>query len=620
MATSQMTDIIQHVRRVVLLADGAGLTDGQLLECFISRREEAALAALVRRHSPMVWGVCRRVLFNHHDAEDAFQATFLVLVRRAASIMPRDMVANWLYGVAYQTALKARGTVARRMRRERQVVVMPETDAEAVQPDRCHELRYLLDQELSSLPDKHRAVIVLCDLEEKTRSEAARQLGVPEGTVASRLARARTILGKRLARQGVVMSSAALAGALSQNVTSASVPTWIVSSTIKLATLSAAGQATGGLISAKVAALTERVLKTLLLTKRNVATALLLAVGLVGAGAGTLPWPYLQATQKHTGQDSLPVQQKSHVRQPALDGQVAMDTPEMRDACFREAVSAIDAGDVDALEHLLAAHPELVRERLDAPGDWLRAKVGSALEGYFRQPYLLWFVAENPVRNDKLPKNIAQVTRLMVQAAQRERVNSLQAQLDYTLELLVTGRVAREWDLQLELIDLLIDAGASPDATQGALAYGNLAAAERLLEHGAKLTLAAALCLGRTQDGVCLAQVASDEDRQLALAAAALNGKVQALATVIDLGVDLDAYSSGIHTHATALHHAVDSGSLDAVKVLVAAGAELGTRDRIHQGTPLDWAEYLQGEAKREDGVKQYAEIAAYLREKELQR
>jgi peptide-methionine (S)-S-oxide reductase len=605
----------------VLLSEGAGLTDGQLLECFLSRREEAALAALVRRHSPMVWGVCRRVLFNHHDAEDAFQATFLVLVRRAASIMPRDMVANWLYGVAYQTALKTRGTVARRIRRERQVVVMPETDAEAVQPDRCHELRYLLDQELSSLPDKHRAVIVLCDLEEKTRSEAARQLGVPEGTVASRLARARTMLGKRLARQGVVMSSAALAGALSQNVTSASVPTWIVSSTVKLATLSAAGQATGGLISAKVAALTERVLKTLFLTKRNVATALLLAVGLVGAGAGTLPWPDLQATQKHARQDGPPAQQKSIVRQPAaLDGRVAGDTPEVRDACFREAVSAIDAGDVDALDHLLAAHPELVRERLDAPGDWLRAKVGGALERYFRQPYLLWFVAENPVRNDKLPKNIAQVTRLMVQAAQRERVDSLQTQLDYTLELVVTGRVAREWGLQLELIDLLIDAGATPDATQEALAYGNLAAAERLLEHGAELTLAAALCLGRTQDVEYLAQAASSEDRQVALAAAALNGTAQALSTLIALGVDLNAYSSRIHTHATVLHHAVNSGSLDAVKVLVEAGAELGTKDRIHQGTPLDWAEYLQGEAKREDGVKQYAEIAAYLLEKERQR
>src|SRR5437773_12231666 len=108
MATGQLSGVIQHLRRAMLLRDGARMTDGQLLEDYLSRRDEAALAALVRRHGPMVWGVCRRVLGNYHDAEDAFQATFLVLVRKAASIVPRGMVANWLYGVARQTALNAR--------------------------------------------------------------------------------------------------------------------------------------------------------------------------------------------------------------------------------------------------------------------------------------------------------------------------------------------------------------------------------------------------------------------------------------------------------------------------------------------------------------------------------
>src|SRR5216684_2337975 len=121
MATSQMSEVIQHLRRTVLLRDGAGLTDAQLLEGFITRREEAALAVLVRRHGPMVWGVCRRVLHNHHDAENAFQATFLVLVRKAASIVPRERVANWLYGVAHQTALKARAMSAKRSQREKSV-------------------------------------------------------------------------------------------------------------------------------------------------------------------------------------------------------------------------------------------------------------------------------------------------------------------------------------------------------------------------------------------------------------------------------------------------------------------------------------------------------------------
>src|SRR6476660_3622581 len=126
MAPNQMNDLIQHLRRTVLLREEAGLTDGQLLKDYISRREEAALAALVRRHAPMVWGVCRRVLGNYHDAEDAFQATFLVLVRRAASIASRELLANWLYGVSHQTALKARATAAKRGAREKQVTEMPD--------------------------------------------------------------------------------------------------------------------------------------------------------------------------------------------------------------------------------------------------------------------------------------------------------------------------------------------------------------------------------------------------------------------------------------------------------------------------------------------------------------
>src|SRR5262245_9590045 len=118
MATSQVSGVLEHLRRAVLRRDGAGLTDGQLLADYLRRRDEAALTALVGRHGPMVWGVCRRVLGNDHDAEDAFQATFLVLVRKAGSIASRELLANWLYGVARQTALKARATAARRKGRE----------------------------------------------------------------------------------------------------------------------------------------------------------------------------------------------------------------------------------------------------------------------------------------------------------------------------------------------------------------------------------------------------------------------------------------------------------------------------------------------------------------------
>ncbi len=161
----------------------------------------------------MVWGVCRRLL-SHHDAEDAFQATFIVLVRKASSIVPREMVGNWLYGVAHQTALQARRTAARRRAREVQVTEMPDTEP---QQDRWADLQPLLDEELSRLPDHYRAVIVLCDLEGRTRKEVARQLGCPEGTVASRLARARAMLAKRLTQRGVALSAGALAAVLSQN-------------------------------------------------------------------------------------------------------------------------------------------------------------------------------------------------------------------------------------------------------------------------------------------------------------------------------------------------------------------------------------------------------------------
>jgi RNA polymerase sigma factor (sigma-70 family) len=148
-----MAELIQQLRRTVLLRDGAGSTDGQLLEEYISRRDEAALAALVQRHGPMVLGVCRRILGSYHDAEDAFQATFLVLVRKATSVRPREMVVNWLYGVAHQTALKARATVRIRKGRERQVVQMPEPAAS--EPAQWDELLPVLDEELSRLPDNY---------------------------------------------------------------------------------------------------------------------------------------------------------------------------------------------------------------------------------------------------------------------------------------------------------------------------------------------------------------------------------------------------------------------------------------------------------------------------------
>ena len=262
--------------RAVLLRDGAGLTDGQLLECFVARRDNAAFEALMRRHGPMVLAVCRRILRNHHDSEDAFQATFLVLARKAASIMPREAVGNWLYGVAYRTALKANAAIAKR--REHQVREMPEP--EAPQDDSGPDLRPLLDKELNRLPDKYRAPLILCGLEGRTEKEAAGQLGLAQGTLSSRLSRARAMLAKRLARQGV---------ALSLPVASAHVPTALLESTVKAASQFAAGQAaTTGLISVEVAALTRGVLNAMLLSQFKVTMGILLVAVTVVSGAGVL--------------------------------------------------------------------------------------------------------------------------------------------------------------------------------------------------------------------------------------------------------------------------------------------------------------------------------------------
>jgi hypothetical protein len=290
---------------------------------------------------------------------------------------------------------------------------------------------------------------------------------------------------------------------------------------------------------------------------------------------------------------------------------------ELLDGLFRQAVAAIDAGDAVLLERLLAEHPTLVRDRLESPGEWLRAQIGSALDGFFKHPYLLWFVTEDAVRTGQLAANVAEVARVIIQAARRAGVRDLQTQLDSTLHFTVCSPIGREDGRQLELLDVLIDAGASTDgAPVQALICYNDAAAQHLIARGAKLSLPAAVCLERWDDVSRLAREASTTDKQVALGLAALNGKAAALARLLPLGVDLNAFTSGFYSHATPLHHAVWSGSLDAVKVLVEAGATLTTKDRAEHATPLGWAEYaetLPGAATR---GKQYAEIAAYLREK----
>jgi RNA polymerase sigma factor (sigma-70 family) len=264
-----MREVIRHLRRAALLHKGDGPSDGQLLESFIARREEIAFEALLRRHGPMVLGVCQRILRNLHDAEDAFQATFLVLARKASSVMPREMVGSWLYGVAYRTAMKARAMNAKRRTKERLAGEMPRSGSSTDE-----ELLAQLDHELSRLPEKYRVPVVLCELQGKGRREVARMLEIPEGTLSWRLAQARKLLAKRLTRKELVFPLAALAVGLS--------PT-LRASTLKTAL-------TAGAVPAHVLALTEGVIKAMLLTKLKITVCVATLAVVAGIGATGLTY------------------------------------------------------------------------------------------------------------------------------------------------------------------------------------------------------------------------------------------------------------------------------------------------------------------------------------------
>jgi RNA polymerase sigma factor (sigma-70 family) len=280
MPAGQLKGVIRHLRDVARTHPEVG--DAELLERFIAERDPAAFELLVRRHGPMVLGVCRRVLENETDADDAFQATFLVLVRKANSIIPRTQVGNWLHGVAHKTALKAKAMARTRRVKEREAGAARSRNATngAREP-----LLEVLDVELNALPTKYRAPIVLCDLEGLSYREAAARLRCPQGTLSGRLTRARALLARRLARHGAPATIAALPALLPRDA-SAWVPAPLLARTIRAGAILAAGKAlTEGVVSSKVTSLAEGVLKMLLLSKLKRVTGgflVLAALAVVG--------------------------------------------------------------------------------------------------------------------------------------------------------------------------------------------------------------------------------------------------------------------------------------------------------------------------------------------------
>ena len=245
MAVKQLHQILNHLHNT--FCNGTAPTDTELLRSFLSEHDQSAFAALVQRHGPMVLGVCRRVLGNVHDAEEAFQATFLLLARKAASIVHRERVGTWLYTVAYRAALEARALRGKRQSQEIQVNTMPEP---MILSEESHsDLHELLDEELHLLPAKYREAILLCDLQGVSRKEAAQHLHIKEGTLSSRLATGRRKLAQRLARRGVTLSSSTLGALLESNAVPA-VSSALVTSTVETVCIYAAGQ--GGAVSAGV--------------------------------------------------------------------------------------------------------------------------------------------------------------------------------------------------------------------------------------------------------------------------------------------------------------------------------------------------------------------------------
>jgi len=285
---TRLTGLVKRLHSGLIPAPAAGQVDGEALKAFVARKDESAFALLVQRHGPMVLRVCRRVLHHTQDAEDAFQATFLVLARKAAEIGKSESLPSWLHGVAFRVSLRAKRDAGRRRAREQQVRTGVGTDpAESLA---WRDVQVILDAEIGRLPERYRSAFVLCYLEGRSRAEAAIELDIEENTLSSRLARARERLRCRLARRGVDLGAALAAVALTTGATNSAVPAVLLDTITRAAALFAARQPLTD-ISSFTLQLTNGAMKTMAITKFKWATAALaiggtLAIGTWGAGQG----------------------------------------------------------------------------------------------------------------------------------------------------------------------------------------------------------------------------------------------------------------------------------------------------------------------------------------------
>jgi RNA polymerase sigma factor (sigma-70 family) len=325
--TVEAIRVVGRLRRAIAAQAADNVTDGTLLERFVQQRDQAAFEDLVRRHGPMVLGVCRRILGRRPDVDDAFQAIFLVLVQKASSIVPRDMVGNWLHGVAYRTAVRVRGSSLLRQHREKPMVTIPEP---ATEQHGWDDLRPVLDEELGRLPARYRSVLVLCDMEGRTRKDAARHLRCPEGTVSTWLSRGRALLAGRLARRGIVLGGSTLATLLSEHATACVTPT-LVDSTTRCASIMLTGTAAVDVSSRSTAAIPHGVssiangmVRTMAMNKAVVCVGYAIAAIVGSAMCGVIACG-LQAGQRSTTPGSVASKPQEPATIEALVAQLGSD-------------------------------------------------------------------------------------------------------------------------------------------------------------------------------------------------------------------------------------------------------------------------------------------------------
>jgi|GEM_PF-1346645 len=340
MASERRGSVIDSVRHLFDTGSLSALSEGQLLERFLVEKDQTAFEAIVLRHGAMVLGVCRRILHDPHDVDDAFQATFLVLVEKARSIRNREVLGIWLHGVARRVAVRAKVNARRRRTRERPGIEEAAVEGKGLNHTNDQELRSMIDKELDCLPYRYRAPLVLCDLEGQTYEQAAAQLRCPVGTVKSRLARGRERLRTRLIRQGLAPSAGLIVSILSGESASA-VPLALKSLTIGAAAQCAAGQAAAaGLVSAEVAALTKEVIRSTGAFQLKIMAGAILAIGLTTAGAGAF-----------LHQSPAPPDRTERARFASPTGQTSEQEKERLVAVANDVASPIPGGERFQLEN-----------------------------------------------------------------------------------------------------------------------------------------------------------------------------------------------------------------------------------------------------------------------------